>query len=56
MAYYALDFPRPAHDYNGACNVIAYDDYVENNYAADGRRDEGYNGEGYYDDVNVYAN
>ena len=35
--------------------MIAYDDYIENDYAVDGRRDEGHNGGGYYDDVDVYA-
>ena len=54
-AYYALDFPRLAHDYDGAGNAIAYNNYAENDYAAGGRRNEGYNGGGYYNDVNVYA-
>ena len=55
-AYYALDFSYPAYDYDGVGNMIAYDDYVKNDYAADCRRDEGYNGGGCYDDdVNVYA-
>ena len=36
--------------------MIAYDDFAEIDYAANGRRKEGYNGEGHYDDdVNVYA-
>ena len=37
--------------------MIAYDDYVENDYAVDGRRNEGHNHEeGHYDDdVDVYA-
>ena len=36
--------------------MIAYDDYVENDYAVDGRRDEGHNGGGCYDDgTDVYA-
>ena len=37
-------------------NAISYDDYVENDYAANGRHDEGHDGGGYYDDgTNVYA-
>ena len=56
MAYYALDFSRPAYDYDGAGSVIAYDDYVETDYAVDGCSDEGHNGGGFYDDgANVYA-
>ena len=56
MAYYALDFSYPAYDYDGAGNMIAYDDYVENDYAVDGHRNEGHNGGGCYDDgADVYA-
>ena len=55
-AYYALDFPCPAYDYDGAGNAIAYDDYVENDYAASGCHDEDHDGGGYYDDgTDVYA-
>ena len=55
-AYYALDFPRPAYDYNGAGNMITYDDYVKNDYAIDVHRNEGHNREGYYmDGVDIYA-
>ena len=46
-AYYTLDFPCPAYDYDCAGNIIAYDDYAENDDAVNGRRDEGY----YDDDV-----
>ena len=36
--------------------MIAYDDYVENDYAINGRRNKGHNGRGYYDDgIDVYA-
>ena len=56
MAYYVLDFSRPAYDYDGAGNAITYDNFVENDYATEGRRNEGRNGKGCYDDdVNVYA-
>ena len=56
MAYYNLDFSRPAHDYGGAGNTIAYDDYVESDYAVDGRREEGYNrGDGYDNGADMYA-
>ena len=49
-AYYALDHPSPAYDYDCAGNMTAYGDYAKNDYAIDGHRDEGHNGEGYYDD------
>ena len=50
-AYYALDLSRPTYDYDGVGNGIAYDDYAVN-----GRRNEGHNREGYYDDgADVYA-
>ena len=35
--------------------MIAYDNYVENDYAVDGRRDEGYDGGGFDDGTDVYA-
>ena len=36
--------------------MIAYDDYVVNDYVVDDRRDKGHNGQGYYDDgANVYT-
>ena len=56
MAYYALDFSRLAYDYDGAGNMIAYDNYVGNDYAVDGRHDEGYDGVGCFDDgADAYA-
>ena len=56
MAYYALDFPCPAYDYDCAGNMTVYDSYMENDNAVDGRRDEGHNGGGCYnDDVDVCA-
>ena len=35
--------------------MIAYDDYVENDYAVDDRRDEGHDREGFDDGADVYA-
>ena len=54
MTYYALDFPRPVYDYDGAGNAIAYDDYVEDDYAVGDRRNEGHDGRGGYN-ADVYA-
>ena len=55
MAYYALDNPRPAYDYDCAGNTNGYNGYSENVFTVDGRRDEGPVGEGYYDDDYIYA-
>ena len=54
MAYYALDHPRPAYDYDCAGNTTVYNGYPENNYAVNGRRDEDHTGGG-YDDDDIYA-
>ena len=54
-AYYALDNPRPAYDYDCASNTIAYDGYTESGYTIYDHHDEGHVGEGYYDDDYVYA-
>ena len=53
--YYALDFSRPAYDYNCASNMTAYDNYTGNDYVVNGCHDEGHTGEGFYDDDYVYA-
>ena len=55
MAYYNLGHPCPAYDYDCAGNITAYNDYSENDYAIDDRRNVGHTGEGYYDDDYVYA-
>ena len=54
-AYYALDNPRPAYDYDCAGNVPAYDSYTESGYAFDGHSDEGHARGGNYDDDYIYA-
>ena len=54
-AYYALDNPRPAYDYDCAGNITTYDDYTKNDYTVEGRHDEGNTGGANYDDDYVYA-
>ena len=55
MAYYALDFPYPAYDYDYAGNITAYDGYVEDCYTLAGHPGEGNVGKGHYDDDYIYA-
>ena len=55
MACYAQDNPRPAYDYDCAGNTTTYGGNTKNDYAVDGRRDEGHARGGYYDDDYVYA-
>ena len=56
MAYYALDLPHPAYDYDCVGTITAYEGYAENDYTVNDRREEGHTGGGYYDDDYVYAN
>ena len=56
MAYYALDNPRLAYDYDCVGNIPIYDGYTEDDYAFDGHPDEGNVGGGCYDKDYIYAN
>ena len=50
-----MDLPRLAYDYDCAGTITAYESYVEVDYAADGRCNEGHTGWGHYDDGYIYA-
>ena len=55
MAYYALNFPCPTHDYNYASNALVYNGYTEDELAPEGLTEEANAEGGYYDDSYIYA-
>ena len=55
MAYYTLDNPRPAYDYDYTGNMPTYDGYFEDGYAIDGYNNEANVGGGCYDGDGIYG-
>ena len=55
-AYYTLNFPRPAYDYDYASNAPVYNGYTDDKLAPEGLTKEANAGGGYYDDDDyIYA-
>ena len=55
MAYYALDNPRPAYDYDCACNIPTSYGYTKDGYAIDDYTNEANVEEGHYNEGHIYA-